>query len=92
MLCTWTVVTWRCCNVDLDQTIKVLNFKKNTQRSFKIVEFRKMQVQERSCCFSQLVKYLQKLQVKGAGVAEEINALFEEDLNPVSVKVIFKRH
>lgn len=51
-----------------------------------------MQVQERSCCFSQLVKYLQKLQVKGAGVAEEINALFEEDLNPVSVKVIFKRH
>ena len=34
----------------------------------------------------QLVKYVLKLQEKGAGVAEEVTALFAGDLNPVAPK------
>ncbi|WAR24147.1 AP3D1-like protein [Mya arenaria] len=49
-----------------------------------------LEVQERACCMVQLVKYVLKLQDKGgeaaAGIAEEINALFAGELNPVAPK------
>ncbi|KAL4235570.1 AP-3 complex subunit delta-1 [Mactra antiquata] len=48
-----------------------------------------LEVQERACCMVQLVKYVLKLQDKGAsvtGIAEEITALFAGELNPVAPK------
>ena len=37
-------------------------------------------------CILQLVKYIQKLQQKDVEVAEEVNALFAGELNPVAPK------
>ena len=38
-------------------------------------------------CFSfQLMKYIVKLQSKGAAIGDELMALFEGDLNPVAPK------
>ena len=45
-----------------------------------------LEVQERACCILQLMKYIVKLQSKGAAVAEELVALFAGDLNPVAPK------
>lgn len=45
-----------------------------------------LEVQERACCILQLMKYIVKLQGKGAAVAEELVALFAGDLNPVAPK------
>ncbi|XP_060581566.1 AP-3 complex subunit delta-1-like [Ruditapes philippinarum] len=48
-----------------------------------------LEVQERACCMVQLVKYVLKLQDKGAsvtGIAEEVTALFAGELNPVATK------
>jgi AP-3 complex subunit delta-1 len=45
-----------------------------------------LEVQERACCILQLMKYIVKLQGKGAAVADELTNLFAEDLNPVAPK------
>lgn len=45
-----------------------------------------LEVQERACCILQLMKYIVKLQSKGAAVAEELVGLFDGDLNPVASK------
>ena len=45
-----------------------------------------LEVQERACCILQLMKYIVKLQSKGAAVANELVALFTGDLNPVAAK------
>lgn len=45
-----------------------------------------LEVQERACCMVQLVKYVLKLLEKGANVADEVEALFLGDLNPVAPK------
>ncbi|XP_066551278.1 AP-3 complex subunit delta-1 isoform X1 [Amia ocellicauda] len=45
-----------------------------------------LEVQERASCVLQLVKYIQKLQQKEVGVAEEVCALFAGELNPVAPK------
>ena len=45
-----------------------------------------LEVQERACCILQLMKYIVKLQGKGAAVASELVALFAGDLNPVAAK------
>jgi len=45
-----------------------------------------LEVQERACCILQLMKYIVKLQGKGAAVANELVALFAGDLNPVAAK------
>ena len=39
-----------------------------------------------ACCMVQLVKYVLKLQDKGASLGEEVEALFAGDLNPVAPK------
>ncbi|KAJ8271099.1 hypothetical protein GJAV_G00122740 [Gymnothorax javanicus] len=45
-----------------------------------------LEVQERASCILQLVKYIQKLQQKGAEFGEELAALFAGELNPVAPK------
>uniref|UniRef100_A0A672UPR2 AP-3 complex subunit delta-1 n=1 Tax=Strigops habroptila TaxID=2489341 RepID=A0A672UPR2_STRHB len=45
-----------------------------------------LEVQERASCILQLIKYIQKLQVKEVPVAEEVIALFAGELNPVAPK------
>ena len=45
-----------------------------------------LEVQERACCILQLMKYIVKLQGKGASVAGELLALFAGELNPVASK------
>ncbi len=45
-----------------------------------------LEVQERACCILQLMKYIVKLQSKGASVAGELLALFSGDLKPVAPK------
>nr|XP_033810501.1 AP-3 complex subunit delta-1 isoform X2 [Geotrypetes seraphini] len=45
-----------------------------------------LEVQERASCILQLIKYIQKLQVKEVQVAEEVLALFTGELNPVAPK------
>ena len=45
-----------------------------------------LEVQERACCILQLMKYIVKLQAKGAAVAGELVSLFAGDLNPVAPK------
>ena len=39
-----------------------------------------------ACCMVQLIKYVLKLQDKGAMVADEVAALFSGELNPVAPK------
>ena len=43
-----------------------------------------LEVQERACCILQLMKYIVKLQSKGAAVADELEGLFTGDLKPVA--------
>ncbi len=43
-----------------------------------------LEVQERACCILQLMKYIVKLQGKGAAVADELVSLFAGDLKPVA--------
>ncbi|XP_054902454.1 AP-3 complex subunit delta-1 isoform X5 [Poeciliopsis prolifica] len=50
------------------------------------VQSANLEVQERASCILQLVKYIQKLQQKDVEVAEEVNALFAGELNPVAPK------
>uniref|UniRef100_M3ZMV5 AP-3 complex subunit delta-1 n=1 Tax=Xiphophorus maculatus TaxID=8083 RepID=M3ZMV5_XIPMA len=51
------------------------------------VQSANLEVQERQAsCILQLVKYIQKLQQKDVEVAEEVNALFAGELNPVAPK------
>ncbi|XP_022087832.1 AP-3 complex subunit delta-1-like isoform X2 [Acanthaster planci] len=45
-----------------------------------------LEVQERACCILQMLKYINKLQEKDVGVAEEVAALFAGELNPVAPK------
>uniref|UniRef100_A0A8C3SZM7 AP-3 complex subunit delta-1 n=1 Tax=Chelydra serpentina TaxID=8475 RepID=A0A8C3SZM7_CHESE len=45
-----------------------------------------LEVQERASCILQLIKYIQKLQIKEVPVAEEVIALFAGELNPVAPK------
>uniref|UniRef100_A0A670Y219 AP-3 complex subunit delta-1 n=1 Tax=Pseudonaja textilis TaxID=8673 RepID=A0A670Y219_PSETE len=45
-----------------------------------------LEVQERASCILQLMKYIQKLQIKEVPVAEEVTALFAGELNPVAPK------
>ena len=45
-----------------------------------------LEVQERACCILQLMKYIVKLQTKGAAVADELMSLFAGELNPVATK------
>jgi AP-3 complex subunit delta-1 len=45
-----------------------------------------LEVQERACGILQLMKYIVKLQSKGAAVADELQKLFVGDLNPVAAK------
>ncbi|XP_063056687.1 AP-3 complex subunit delta-1 isoform X7 [Engraulis encrasicolus] len=50
------------------------------------VQSANLEVQERASCILQLVKYIQKLQLKEVEVAEEVTALFAGELNPVAPK------
>ncbi|XP_055073796.2 AP-3 complex subunit delta-1 isoform X2 [Misgurnus anguillicaudatus] len=50
------------------------------------VQSANLEVQERASCILQLVKYIQKLQLKNVEVAEEVTALFAGELNPVAPK------
>ncbi|KAM6962726.1 AP-3 complex subunit delta-1 [Aplochiton taeniatus] len=50
------------------------------------VQSANLEVQERASCILQLVKYIQKLQLKDVEVAEEVTALFAGELNPVAPK------
>uniref|UniRef100_A0A673A153 AP-3 complex subunit delta domain-containing protein n=1 Tax=Sphaeramia orbicularis TaxID=375764 RepID=A0A673A153_9TELE len=50
------------------------------------VQSANLEVQERASCILQLVKYIQKLQQKDVEIAEEVNALFAGELNPVAPK------
>ncbi|KAG7456877.1 hypothetical protein MATL_G00240590 [Megalops atlanticus] len=45
-----------------------------------------LEVQERASCVLQLVKYIQKLQLKEVEVGPEVTALFTGELNPVAPK------
>uniref|UniRef100_A0A8C9FHT7 AP-3 complex subunit delta-1 n=1 Tax=Pavo cristatus TaxID=9049 RepID=A0A8C9FHT7_PAVCR len=56
------------------------------ERLPQFVQSADLEVQERASCILQLIKYIQKLQVKEVPVAEEVIALFAGELNPVAPK------
>uniref|UniRef100_A0A8C5TXW1 AP-3 complex subunit delta-1 n=1 Tax=Malurus cyaneus samueli TaxID=2593467 RepID=A0A8C5TXW1_9PASS len=56
------------------------------ERLPQFVQSADLEVQERASCILQLIKYVQKLQVKEVPVAEEVIALFAGELNPVAPK------
>jgi len=45
-----------------------------------------LEVQERACSILQIVKYIVKLEEKGAAVADEVENLYAGELNPVAPK------
>lgn len=45
-----------------------------------------LEVQERACSILQIVKYIVKLEEKGAMVADEVEGLYSGELNPVAAK------
>ncbi|XP_005107703.1 AP-3 complex subunit delta-1 isoform X2 [Aplysia californica] len=45
-----------------------------------------LEVQERACSILQIVKYIVKLEEKGAAVADEVEGLYAGELNPVASK------
>ncbi|XP_059146899.1 AP-3 complex subunit delta-1-like isoform X2 [Physella acuta] len=45
-----------------------------------------LEVQERACSILQIVKYIVKLEEKGAAVADEVEGLYAGELNPVAPK------
>ncbi|GFR79940.1 AP-3 complex subunit delta-1, partial [Elysia marginata] len=45
-----------------------------------------LEVQERACSILQIVKYVVKLEEKGAAVADEVEGLYAGELNPVAPK------
>ncbi|KAK6990578.1 AP-3 complex subunit delta-1-like isoform X2, partial [Biomphalaria glabrata] len=45
-----------------------------------------LEVQERACSILQIVKYIVKLEEKGAAVADEVESLYAGELNPVAPK------
>ncbi|BFY99699.1 hypothetical protein BsWGS_02740 [Bradybaena similaris] len=45
-----------------------------------------LEVQERACSILQIVKYIMKLEEKGAAVADEVENLYAGELNPVAPK------
>uniref|UniRef100_A0A8B9THE7 AP-3 complex subunit delta-1 n=1 Tax=Anas platyrhynchos TaxID=8839 RepID=A0A8B9THE7_ANAPL len=56
------------------------------ERLPQFVQSADLEVQERASCILQLIKYIQKLQIKEVPVAEEVIALFAGELNPVAPK------
>uniref|UniRef100_A0A8D2Q570 AP-3 complex subunit delta-1 n=1 Tax=Varanus komodoensis TaxID=61221 RepID=A0A8D2Q570_VARKO len=56
------------------------------ERLPQFVQSADLEVQERASCILQLMKYIQKLQIKEVAVAEEVIALFAGELNPVAPK------
>ncbi|KFW88449.1 AP-3 complex subunit delta-1, partial [Phalacrocorax carbo] len=56
------------------------------ERLPQFVQSADLEVQERASCILQLIKYIQKLQIKEVPVAEEVTALFAGELNPVAPK------
>uniref|UniRef100_A0A8D0H4B0 AP-3 complex subunit delta-1 n=1 Tax=Sphenodon punctatus TaxID=8508 RepID=A0A8D0H4B0_SPHPU len=56
------------------------------ERIPQFVQSADLEVQERASCILQLIKYIQKLQIKEVPVAEEVIALFAGELNPVAPK------
>ncbi|XP_038596495.1 AP-3 complex subunit delta-1 isoform X2 [Tachyglossus aculeatus] len=56
------------------------------ERLPQFVQSADLEVQERASCILQLIKYVQKLQLKEVHVAEEVIALFAGELNPVAPK------
>ncbi|CAL1543843.1 unnamed protein product [Lymnaea stagnalis] len=45
-----------------------------------------LEVQERACSILQIVKFVVKLEMKGAAVADEVEGLYSGELNPVAPK------